>query len=120
MNMSKILQSIRQCFNMLKKSNKKGFTWMTEATEGFLDSDEEDALHREIDSITATQDRQDALGYVKEDGWEREAARLFNSLSLQIATIESAFSILQQILCCSLAAGMEPDTDPMLSMEVEI
>ena len=70
---------------------------MTEATEGFLDSDEEDALHREIDSITATQDRQDALGYVKEDGWEREAARLFNSLSLHIATIESAFSILQQV-----------------------
>jgi len=105
---------------MLKKSNKKGFTWMTEATEGFFDSDEEDALHCEIDRITANQDAQDALGYVKEDWWEREAARLFNSLSLQIATIESAFSILQQVLCCSLPAGMEPDTDPMLSMEVEI
>jgi hypothetical protein len=69
---------------MLKKSNKKGFTWMTEATEGFFDSDEEDALHCEIDRITANQDAQEARFCVKEDWWEREAARLFNSLSLQV------------------------------------
>ena len=110
------LQTIRECFRMLKRSDKKQYMWSTEATEGFLDSDEEESLHCEIDNITAIQEAW--LLNTKEDWWEKKAARLFNSIALHIVTVESAFSILQQVLCSSLPAGLEPDADPMLGMEV--
>ena len=38
--------AIRNCFRQLRKSDKKQFRWMTEAIEGFLDSDVEEALHK--------------------------------------------------------------------------
>ena len=116
LSINQILQTIRECFRMLKRSDRKHYTWLTEATEGFLDSDEEESLHCEIDNITAIQEAW--LLNTKEDWWEKEAARLFNSIALQIVTVESAFSILQQVLCSSLPAGLEPDADPMLGMEV--
>jgi hypothetical protein len=116
LSINQILQTIRECFRMLKRSDKKRYMWLTEATEGFLDSDEEESLHCEIDNITAVQEAW--LLNTKEDWWEKEASRLFNSIALQIVTVESAFSILQQVLCSSLPAGLEPDADPMLGMEV--
>ena len=52
-----------------------------------------------------------------EDWWEKEAARMFNSLALKIVQVEAAYMILHQVLCVSLPAGSRPDADPMLSMD---
>jgi hypothetical protein len=105
---------IRDCIRLLKKNDKERFMWMTEVTEGYLDSDEEDALHKEIDCITL---HQETLENKTEDWWEKHWARSFNQLALNITDVERAYTILQHILCCSFPAGIQPDADPMLSME---
>lgn len=107
--------AIRECFRLLRKSDKKKFQWMTEAIEGFLDSDVEESLHNEIDSMTNC--AEENLRHEKEDWWEKEAARLFNSLALKIVQVEAAYMILHGVLCVSLPAGRRPDADPMLSMD---
>ena len=100
---------------MLKKSDKKRFIWMTEATEGFLDSDEEDALHKEIDGITDFMEVQ--ATQISEMWWEKQAARMFNNLALHITEMEQSYKLLHQILCASLPGHTRPDADPMLHME---
>jgi hypothetical protein len=106
--------AVRECSSLLKKSDKKRYILMTEATEGFLDSDEEDSLHQEIDNMTIVQNNDETLS---EDWWERHGARLFNQLALHIVNIEHSYMLLHQVMCCSLPTGERPDADPMLNME---
>lgn len=84
---------------------------MTEATEGFLDSDEEDALHSEIDSITSHQVDLEANN---EDYCEKRAARLFNQLALHIVDMEKSYLLLHNICITSIVHNTE--SDPKLSM----
>ena len=106
---------IRECFQLLKKSDKKKFKWMTEATEGLanIDSDEEDELHLEIDNITAEQElAQEA--HNREDHWEKTGARIFNQLALNIVNTEMAYMLLHHILCHAFPMGKRPPADPLL------
>ena len=107
--------ALQDCFEMLKKRDKKRFLWMTEAAEGFLDSDEEDALHGEVDGMNRFQDNLDQKR--SEMWWEKHAARLFNQLALTIVDVESSFKLLHQILIASLPQNLRPDADPLLVME---
>jgi len=102
---------IRECFRLIKKSDKKQFKWLTEATEGFLDSDEEDNLHKEIDSIALTQEIMDKK---EETWWEKHGAKTFNQLSLNLSTHERAIQLLHNIFSSWLPMGLEPESDPML------
>ena len=105
---------IRDCFRMLKKSDKKEYAWITDLNEGALDSDEEMLLHEEIDGIDINQ----AVSDAKHEGWwEKHGAKLFNQLALQIVHVEGVYTLLRQILCASLSEEMRPDADPFLSME---
>lgn len=99
---------------MLKKSDKKRFKWMTEATEGFLDSDEEDALHAEIDSMH----EQNEAGLSKsEEWWEKHAARMFNQIAMNIVSTEQAFMLVHSIMCSSLESNHKPAADPLLATQ---
>lgn len=106
--------AVRECSSLLKKSDKKRYMLMTEATEGFLDSDEEDSLHQEIDSMTSVFNDSESHS---EEWWEKHGARLFNQLALHIVHMEHSYMLLHQVMCCSLPAGQRPDPDPMLNME---
>ena len=105
---------IREFSRMVRKKDKHEFQRMTEMTEGMIDSDLEEELHQEIDSITATVDDIEK----KRDGWwEKQGARMFNQLALHIVAVESAFKILHQIMCTSLARGQRHEADPLISAE---
>jgi len=107
---------IREAFQLLKKSDKKRFIWMTEATEGFLDSDEEDALHKEVDRITEVQEY--ALEHFStEDWWSKKAARLFNQLALHITQAEQAYMLLFNVLSLGLPMGVITEADPKITPE---
>jgi len=106
---------VRECFQLLKKADKKKFKWMTEATEGLanISSDEEDELHRELDSITTEQElAQEA--HTREDHWQKTGAKIFNQLALNIVNTEVAYMLLHHILCHALPMGKKPPADPLL------
>ena len=105
---------IRECFQMLKKSDKNQFQWMTEATEGFLDSDEEDELHAEVDSISSVHEQE--LELHSEDWWSKAGAKMFNQLALNIVNAEQAYKLLYFILSNEQPIGIRPDADPMLAV----
>ena len=105
---------IRECSRMLRKSDRSRFQRMTEMTEGMIDSDTEEALHAEIDSITQAVDKIEG----REDGWfQKTGARVFNQLALHIVEVEHAFKILHQVLCTFLPKGFRHEADPMVSMD---
>lgn len=106
--------AIRECFRLLKKSDKKVFRKTTEVTEGFIDSDEEDALHKEIDAVSEFFEASEARF---EGWWEKQGARLFNQLALNIVQAEGAYTTLHQIMVSSMPAGKKPDPDPLLQTE---
>jgi len=102
---------IRECFTLLKKSDKKQFQWMTEATEGFLDSDEEASLHAETDSIQSTMEK---LEHHNEDWWEKHGAKLFNQMAMSLSQNERAMQLLHRIFSSWRPLGLLPEADPML------
>ena len=105
---------IRECSRMLRKSDKIRFKRMTEMTEGMIDSDTEEALHTEIDSITHAVDKIEGRG---EDWFQKTGARMFNQLALHIVNVEHAFKILHQVLCTFLPKGIRHEANPMISMD---
>ena len=109
--------TIRDCTRMLKKVDKRRFMSMTEATEGFLDTDDEEELHFEIDSIAYYLEEIESKRRGVDLYWEKHAAKLFNQLALHIVEVEQAFKILHQIMCASMSSQEQPDADPMLSLE---
>ena len=105
---------IRECFQLIKKGDQQKYRWMTEASEGFLDSDVEQSLHIEIDNITSTQD---LIEHNVEVWWEKHGSKLFTQLALNIVNTEQAYMLLHNILCSSLPVGVKPEADPMLATE---
>ena len=105
---------IRECSRMVRKSDKKTFRLMTEATEGFLDSDEEDALHTEIDKIQLQAELAEGRS---DEWWERQAARQFNQIALNIVNTEHAFMLVHQIMTSGFPRDLKPDSDPHLATE---
>ncbi len=105
---------IRECSRMVRKSDKKTFRLMTEATEGFLDSDEEDALHAEIDNIHLQAELEEGKS---EEWWERQAARQFNQIALNIVNTEHAFLLFHEIMTSGFTPNLKPDSDPLLATE---
>ena len=108
--------SIRECTRMLKKLDSKTLKSMPAAMDSVLDSDEENDLHDEIDCMTFFIENMESKANV-DLWWERQAAKLFNQLALQIVEIERAVKLLHQIFCASLPAMQRPDADPILGLE---
>jgi hypothetical protein len=91
---------------------------MTEVTEGYLDSDEEDSLRAETDSIELFRMNMElkAVNNASAASWHKQAARMFNQLSLHIVKVENTFRLLHQILCTTLPKGQSWDADPLVGM----
>ena len=103
---------IRECYAIMRKSSKKEATSLAAESAGILDSDEEEALHREVDNISKTQENEDGQ---YEGWWEKNAAKLFNQLSLNVVHLEQTLMLLHHIFCCGLAQGQKPEPDPLLT-----
>ena len=67
-------------------------------------ADEEDALHAELDSMTAQIDGEERKF---EDWWERQAVRMFNQIAMNIVNAETVWMLLHQIVCAAVPSTGE-------------
>jgi hypothetical protein len=79
-------------------------TWVA---EGHVDTEEEDELYEEVDSINQAQERAQELDL----DLELEGARLWNSAALKVVEAEKAYRILYDVLSPSGARGRESDPE---------
>jgi flagellar biosynthesis/type III secretory pathway chaperone len=82
-------------------------TWVAEAQ---MDTEEEDELYEEIDSINQAQERAQELNL----DIELESARLWNSAALKVVEAEKAYQILYHFLSPSGTRGRESDPEASL------
>lgn len=77
-------------------------------------TDEEDALHAEIDSMIS---QVEAVEDKYEDWWEKQAARMFNQIAMNVVNTEAAFMLLHRIMCASVHSTGRPQPDPLLATD---
>ena len=82
-------------------------TWVA---EGHVDTEEEDELYDEVDSINQAQERAQELDL----DLELEGARLWNSAALKVVDAEKAYRILYDVLSPSGVRGRESDPEAPL------